>query len=243
MRFLVGVQHRPATSTLAAYLAVLALGAGIGELSTKPPMWAFVVFATCTGVAVAEVGARSVSLWSRVVTVGLGLGTMLPITYFVFREHDVVSHVVAAATLAMPIATVALAGRTPVLGSAACAVTAAVVASGLPLVFSSNHDDATHVIAFFACWLSAIQVAFHAAAASQIRIPAIVVGAASTGAACGAAIERLMTEDPPDHWIRWLAGAWIAGSLLVPLARLGRSFTAVPLDHPIHTDFGGPKAR
>jgi hypothetical protein len=242
VRFLVGVQHRPFTSTVAVCAALLFFGWAARWPDTKGAMWAYVVISTCVGMTVAEVGARATILWGRLVVAGLAVGTTLPIAALVFGRANGEELVVATATVTVPIASVSVANRLPGLDRGACVL--ALTASASAVYFATlpfaRSTDAILVIAFVV-WSSLIQFSFHAAAASALGLPIVVAGAAVFGAISGFAVSCAIPEYDSTYWLLWIAGAWLVSALLVPLARLGRSFTAVPLDHPIFTDFGGPR--
>ena len=245
VRFLSGVQRRPAVAIVSVVVTILLLGLGFRALETDDAGFAWVVVSTCLATASAEIGARATSLWARLVIVGLGAGSTWPLVALVFRDarDDLWLVALVALMVAVPhaLASAAARIRRPVHGSAALALS--IAAAALPFVAEalrmSNRDAG---IACLLLWVFAVQSAFLAAARSSVSFEAIACSALALGVGSGA--ERVLVESKLSE-VRaaagWMGAAWFVGALLVPLARLGGSFTAVPDDHPVRADFGRPR--
>jgi hypothetical protein len=242
VRFVVAVQRRPGIATAAAAGTLIGLGVVAQWIHSDRLLIAYFVLATCAATAVAEVGARATSLWARVCFTGLGLGATYPIAYVLF-PNDAKFGALVAAAVAVPHATVFVANATPFLGRRAALAGCAALAVGLlPLVpHAKGALGPVGVILLLIAWVLALQMAFHAAAVAGARGPALFLGAAAAGATSGAFI--WMFSDKVGHgsaWVASLAAGWFFASLLVPIASVGRSLTAAPVDHPLAADFGGP---
>ena len=242
LRFLAGVQRRPVVSILCVVGAILLMGFAFRELGTDNSGFAWVFLSTCLATASAEIGARATSLWARLVIVGIGSGSTWPVLHLVLdkAKDDLWLVGLVALMVAVPHAVASVAARTRRPTHGLVVVALALAASGLPAIAETVRDSNRNV--GFACllvWVLAVQLALLAAARSSVSIRAIVVPAIALGAASG--VERAVAA---ANWPGvlasggWTALAWLAGSLLVPLARLGGSFTAVPDDHLIRADFG-----
>jgi hypothetical protein len=251
IKLLVGAQRRPATTMLVVY-GLLAAGAwAVFRISESFGACAYLVFAVCVTTATAEVLARAASLWARLAVFGLGVSATIPLLMAmsggnVPRGSEVAASALFISTVtATPHAVVALASRVPALGSAAARRIAVLMAMNALLAMSwcDRHDPSQALrIGLLVFWFLTIQMACHASAASATRVRLVVLEVVLAGVACEVAFQ--LTD--ADHFARHhfglgLAAGWLVGSLLVPAARTGRSFTAVPLDHPIYTDFGGPR--
>ena len=245
-RFLVGVQRRPLTSILSVVAAILLLGLAFRGLGTDDSGFAWVFVSTCLAMASAEIGARATSLWARLVIVGLGSGSAWPVLAILLdhARDDLWIVGLVALMVAVPhaVASAAARLRRPTHGLVALAL--AIAAASLPAIAEGVRDSNRDLgVACLLAWVLALQLAFLAAARSPASITAIVTTAVALGAAGG--IERAALAQTWSgaltSW-KWMAVAWLAGGLLVPLARLGGSFTAVPDDHPVRADFARPGA-
>lgn len=245
VRFLVRVQRNPVVTIVFVVLAILLLGLSFRESDTDEAGFAWVVVSTCLATASAEIGARASSLWARLVIVGLGSGSTWPLVALVFRDAngDIWLVALVALMVAVPhaLASAAARIRRPMHGLAV--LTFAIAATCLPAVAETlrmGHRE-TGIVCLLA-WVLMLQLAFLASARSSVPIFAIVGSAVALGCASGAAYASVSQRSEGSMSAKWMAAAWIVGASLVPLARLGGSFTAVPDDHPIRADFGRPRA-
>jgi hypothetical protein len=255
VRFLVGVQHRPATTMIA--VNVVLMGAGVAAVACSSHDWgtvAWLTFVACAATATAEALSHARSLWSRVAVVGIGTGATLPLARAAFGLESIDTDAwptvlsLVAAAVALPHAMVAVASRFDRLALSVWRVAFTSGAAGLFLAGGLMEKSPATIrvrISCFVGWLVATELAFHAAAASTIRMRWILAEIAVASCVCVAVLVRASGDNRPldSAYAISLGIGWMLGALLVPVARLGRSFTAVPLDHPIHTDFGRPDTR
>jgi hypothetical protein len=92
--------------------------------------------------------------------------------------------------------------------------------------------------------LAVTSVAFECAVLCSLRASLVIAFAATLGLAHAG---FLVTERPwwntqgTRHWELTLASGpilWVLGAALARIARRGRSMSVIPLDHPVHADFG-----
>lgn len=256
VRFLAGVQRRPFTSALAFHAALLIAGLAVGRSGSDESLIAYFIAATFASTAAAEILSRATSIWSLVVVVGLSTGSMVPLSMAAFTDFNwrdgywVLQFGLVAILCAVPHLTVRLAAKVERLGSAVwmsafAAFAAALFSAGVLIPKDAGANPARN--ACFFAWLVAIQLMVHAAARSAARLRLVLANAVVAGVVSGATAAIAKTH---GHWVGTTPGyvlspivGWLVGALFVPFARIGRSFTAVPMDHAIHTDFGGPETR
>jgi hypothetical protein len=237
---------------LAVFVLVAAAGRGAYAIGRGFVQVGFLVFAVCAMTAAAEVLARATSLWARLIVFGLGVGTIVPLLLALTGGRMPNGSALALAALTFsavtvtPHAVVLLASRVPALGGSTARRTAVLVAAatlfGLCWLDPRPNSEAI-IIALILPWFLAVQTAFHASAASAASLGLVALEMGLAGVVCEAALQVTNAgRSAHDHVALGFAAGWLAGCLLLPIARLGRSLTAVPLDHPIYTDFGGPSA-
>jgi hypothetical protein len=235
---MIAVQRHPGRSALAASSFVVALGIAAGAIRDRAAWGTFLVVALAVTTAVAEIARRATSAWARLAFVGLSAGWPA-VVYLLARglAHWGILAVLVAAG-ALPHVVVAALDRWTNRWNDGSVVCAAAVAAAA-LVVLPGSGPVLGPIALFGWFLGQI-AAFHGATASEPRYRSIVLGACLFGLAAGGALS--VVAKTPTLLIG-MGAAWTLSALLVAPARIGRSFTAVPLDHPIYADFGGAPRR
>jgi len=266
-RFLVGVQLRPTTTAGIAYGLIAACGFLLpNDLSIMPEL-TYLAIATFVSCAVAAATCRATALWPRLVVIGLALASTLPATYAAFGDNGnrLLLAVVVAVGVSLPHATSRLLERFQGLGRPVVVAGLAYLAAGLVVIAAPSAARAlvessarrwrpidAGAMTGLALWLTALQCAFHAATSSRYGIVPLGALAIAIGSTCGIwtlaylrhgyyVEDGYYWELPIGKYVALPAATWLVGALLVPLARTGRSFTAMPLDHQMYADFVGPK--
>jgi hypothetical protein len=243
VRLVVALQRHPMTAAVVTYAAVTASGGILRLHPSDRVAWAWATLAVAASTAFAEIGTRVTSAWGRLAVVGIGVGTTLPFSWIVFPASAEWPWFlgVSAALVAVPHGTVVCASRIPALSSRAVLPLAWAAATAGLAYMTGQSSRVPGALLYFAGWSVAVQLVVHGAAAVPSRLsvclPIAAVAGAATGLVAGSykpacAVEYVITQ----------AIAWTLGALVVHVAAVGRSMTAVPDDHPINADFGGAQA-
>lgn len=239
VRFVVTVQRRPLFATVVVYAALTASGLVLRLVKSDQQAWGWATVAVVASTSFAELGSRITSTWGRIAVVGVGIGATLPFAriVFPFPNEWIWFFMVSAALVAVPHITVACANRIPVLSSRAAFGVAWILTTAALAGMASRMVKRPSGLAIFLGWSVALQLTVHAAAAMPRRLAVGVPVAAAAGLACGLVVGSFDPEDGSAYVLPQCI-AWTLGALLVHVAAIGRSMTAVPDEHPIRADFG-----
>lgn len=241
VRFAVAVQRRPVVAAFCGYALLVLAAFPIGWIRSDASAFGFVAWATCWSSTIAALGTRATSGFARAGVIAAGFGTTVPLCWLALAESNLYLTALIAVVLALPHATVRVQDRLHPSPGALCVALHAVVAMLCPLVlgFAAFTKNAA-ALALLSLWLVTVQAAFHTTAsrnvAARLAIPCAI--------ACGAVSGFVFVEaSKKSGYIAPLAVAWGLAALLLPISRTIRSLIAVPLDHPIFTEYGGPAAQ
>lgn len=244
VRFVVAVQRRPVVAASCGYALLVLAGFPVGWVRSDRAAFAFVLLATCWSSTIAAIGTQAASGWTRAGVIGVGVGTTLPLCWLALAESNLYLTALIAVVVVLPHATIRLQGWLHRAPGAACTVLHTIAAVFSPLLIGfTEFTKNSAALAMLSLWLVTVQAAFHTAASRSIAGRLAVPCALVCGAVSGLVFAEASRRSGQEESVAAQAVAWGLAALLLPIARTNRSLTAVPFEHPIFTEYGGPAAR